>query len=125
YLVTFAIILSKNILMRHNTIWKMVYISFISQLSLIPLQLYYFFYINPLSLLSNFLFVPYFSFVFIPITLMATILSWIPGFANLFNLFFRLHNQLLQSLFSASNDGSYLWVLGKISLVTIGIYYII
>lgn len=125
FLVTYTIILSKNILMRQNTIWNIVYISFISQLSLIPLQLYYFYYINPLSLFSNFLFVPYFSFIFIPITLMAVLLFWVPGFANVFNLFFHFHQQLLQSLFSFSNEGSYLWIIGKISLIAIGIYYVI
>ncbi|WP_323741957.1 DNA internalization-related competence protein ComEC/Rec2 [Salinibacillus xinjiangensis] len=126
FLVTFSLILSSKILvMTPSFLWGSLYVSFISQMVLIPLQLLHFYYVSPLSLLANLLFVPYFSFIVIPITLIAVLLSWTPTLLTLPIDFFltNIHEPFLNTLLSFANGQKFLWVIGEISLLTIGVYY--
>ncbi|WP_177167265.1 DNA internalization-related competence protein ComEC/Rec2 [Salinibacillus kushneri] len=127
FIVTFALILSKGILSRlPSFFWSSIYISFISQLAIIPLQLWNFYYISPLSLFANLFFVPYFSAIVIPLSLLAVLFSWLPPIftAPIDFYFTRLHEPLLFSIFHYVKDAQLLWIIGKISLITVMSYYV-
>lgn len=68
FTVSIAIILSSSsILSRYQqTISAMVVISSIAQLAALPILLYYFFEISFISIAANLLYIPLFSFVFLP-----------------------------------------------------------
>ncbi len=125
FLVTYALVLSKNILIQQRSyFWNSVYISFISQLVLLPLQLSAFYYVSPLSLFSNLLFVPYFSVVVIPICLIATILSWLPSFPIIINPIFSFHQDLISFSIQLLDSLQFIWVIGKISFPIFVLYFV-
>ena len=66
--VSFAIILSSaSLLPRYQqTISAMIVISIIAQLAALPILLYHFFEISLISIAANLLYIPLFSFVFLP-----------------------------------------------------------
>ncbi|MBO8156018.1 MAG: DNA internalization-related competence protein ComEC/Rec2 [Bacillaceae bacterium] len=125
FLVTYVLVFSKDILLKNpSLIWKSVYISFISQMVLIPLQLYYFYYINPLSLFINLFIVPYFSFVVIPVLLIFVICAWLPAqvIHMLDNLFIQVHEKVIQLIHLAESWYDGVWVIGKITWLSVMLY---
>ncbi|WP_143023816.1 DNA internalization-related competence protein ComEC/Rec2 [Salimicrobium album] len=67
FAVTFSLLLSADFLGRDTRAWVLsLRVALISQLALLPLQLYYFYEFSPLSSLINLLLVPYFTLFFIP-----------------------------------------------------------
>jgi competence protein ComEC len=65
--VSYAIILSLNILSRYQQmITAMIATSIIAQFAALPILLYHFFEISFISIAANLLYVPLFSFVFLP-----------------------------------------------------------
>ena len=65
--VSYAIILSLRILPRYQQIiTAMIAISIISQLAALPILLYHFFEISFISIAANLLYIPLFSFLFLP-----------------------------------------------------------
>ncbi len=68
FAVSFAIILSASaILLRYqHTVSQMLVISIVSQLAALPILLYHFFEISFISLAANLVYIPLFSFVFLP-----------------------------------------------------------
>jgi competence protein ComEC len=126
YIVTFAIILSKRILiLLHSFWWGSIYISFISQLVLIPLQILHFYYISPLSLFSNMLFVPYFSFLLIPVCLIAALFYWGPFPITVsINWLMDIHDKILHISLQWLNSLKLIWVIGEMSFLSIIIFVI-
>lgn len=103
--VSFAIILSvPGILPRYQeTISSMVVISVIAQLAALPILLYHFFEISFISIAANLLYIPLFSFVFLPglyiLYLIQLILGDTPSFLiNLFMKIITLANGLIEKL---------------------------
>ncbi|MBB6454339.1 competence protein ComEC [Salirhabdus euzebyi] len=126
FLVTYSLILSKDILKKHASFfWGSMHVSFISQLVLIPLQLLHFYYISPLSLLANLVFVPYFCLFVIPLTLCAVLFSWLPiYFIKLFDFLLDIHQLLVQTILDVMEPFTILWVIGEISILCFIAYFI-
>src|SRR5690625_3454204 len=54
FLVTFGLLLSRDWLLHTSSpFWQLLKISFISQMVITPLQIYYFYYFQPLSIIVN------------------------------------------------------------------------
>lgn len=103
--VSYAIILSvPGILPRYQeTISSMVVISVIAQLAALPILLYHFFEISFISIAANLLYIPLFSFVFLPglyiLYLIQLIFDDTPSFLiNLFMKIITLANGLIEKL---------------------------
>jgi competence protein ComEC len=78
YIVTISLLISTNIIGRYTSyLSQMVVISYISQTAALPFLLYHFFEIPLISLLANILYIPLYSFVFLPGLMIAYILSFI------------------------------------------------
>lgn len=85
YIVTFSLLLSLAIVSRYQTyILQMVITSLISQVSALPLLLYYFFEIPLISIVANIIFIPLYSFIFLPGLIVLFILQFVSG--DLFQL---------------------------------------
>ncbi|GGA68828.1 DNA internalization-related competence protein ComEC/Rec2 [Ornithinibacillus halotolerans] len=79
FIVTFSIILSKTWLLDSNSyMMQMLKLSFISQFIITPLQMFYFFQFNPLSIFLNLIVVPYFTFFVIPLMFLFIIMMIVP-----------------------------------------------
>src|SRR5690625_114412 len=127
FLVTFGLLLSRDWLLHTSSpFWQLLKISFISQMVITPLQIYYFYYFQPLSIIVNSLIVPYFSLFVIPAMFLLLILSpLLPKFALIFDKFFTfIHDIILSMIYGIDYLFDYAWIIGKISLVTIVVYYI-
>ncbi|MFJ5758086.1 DNA internalization-related competence protein ComEC/Rec2 [Neobacillus sp. NPDC093182] len=103
--VSFAIILSySSILPRYQqTISAMVVTSIIAQLAALPILLYHFFEISFISIAANLLYIPLFSFVFLPGLYLLFFIQIIFGdtpsiLINLFMKIITLANSLIELL---------------------------
>jgi competence protein ComEC len=67
YIVTLSLLLSLQIVSRYTTnVGKMTITSYISQASALAFLLYYFFEVPLLSIIANIVFIPLYSFLFLP-----------------------------------------------------------
>lgn len=103
--VSFAIILStSSILPRHQQmITSMIAISIIAQLAALPILLYHFFEISFISIAANLLYIPLFSFVFLPGLYLLFFIQNMFGdtpsiLINLFMKIITLANRLIEQL---------------------------
>jgi competence protein ComEC len=72
FIVTFALILSSPMIMSHDSIFcRLFFTAFIAQLSALPFLLYYFFEVSLWSIPLNIIFVPFYSFVILPLSFMS------------------------------------------------------
>lgn len=118
FLVTFCLVLSINIIARSDSIWgQSAQISLISQLSILPLQIHYFYEFNPLSLLANLLLVPYFSFFVIPICFLIVLLSMVfPSVSLGFSKYLAEgHESILSLIQKLAAPFRMSWIVGEIS----------
>ncbi|MBM7569602.1 DNA internalization-related competence protein ComEC/Rec2 [Aquibacillus albus] len=128
FLVTFAIILSKPILLSHShKIVQLFKLSFISLFAILPLQVYYFYAFNPLSILMNIIFVPYYTLFVIPLMFimlpLSIVLPWIiPPIDYLFSFIHQLSTLLLHKVDAYLY---YPWVIGVIPLYIFVPYYVL
>ncbi|TCT27044.1 competence protein ComEC [Melghiribacillus thermohalophilus] len=128
FIVTYALVFSKKLLIKHSSfLWPSIQISFISQIVLIPLQLYYFFYIHPLSFFLNILIVPYFTFFVIPASLFLVIFAWLPvKMTNaIAGMFEGIHNGVIQFIHLVDSWHDGVWVIGQISEYTFICYLVL
>jgi competence protein ComEC len=105
FTVSFAIILSApNILKRYQkNISRMLVTSITSQLAALPFLLYHYFELSFISLFANLLYIPLFSFVFLPGLYILFFIQLIlgkspPVVINLFIKIITLSNQLIDRL---------------------------
>ncbi|MDX8364165.1 DNA internalization-related competence protein ComEC/Rec2 [Cytobacillus sp. IB215665] len=70
FIVTYSLIFSANKIIMHkkNRISQLLWVSVIAQLSALPIIIYNFYEISPLSILLNLLFVPFFSLFILPLS---------------------------------------------------------
>ncbi|MFB9973593.1 DNA internalization-related competence protein ComEC/Rec2 [Allobacillus sp. SKP2-8] len=127
FLVTCSLILSKQIITTDGWLWTSIKISLISQLALLPLQFYHFYYTNVLSFLLNLLFVPYFTVFMLPvlITLLLLQLLHTPFAVLLEKLFIWINQPMMDALVGLEQFSIAQWIVGKPSILVIGIYYVI
>lgn len=128
FLVTFGLLLSRNWFNdTKSPFWQLVKISFISQMIVIPLQLQYFYFFQPLSVIINSIIVPYFSLFVIPAMFLLLLFSPLfPKFALIFdNIFSKIHTIVLHILDLFDATFHYPWVIGTISKEVFFLYYVL
>ena len=75
YVVSLGLLLSAKLITQYKTfLAKLTIVSSVSQLCSIPLLLYHFFEVSLISLPLNMLFVPFYSFLILPLSIVATFL---------------------------------------------------
>src|SRR5690625_4600687 len=115
FAVTFGLILSRNLISRTESIFfQGLFISFISQMMILPIQLAYFSFFQPLSILVNVIVVPYFSFFVIPLMFLILIFSPLFQFfiAVFDSLFAFMQNIFISFIELVDNMASYPIVIG-------------
>lgn len=126
FIVTLGLLLSRRLLSAvDSNFHQILYVSFISQMMILPLQLSYFSTFQPLSILLNLLVVPYFSFFVIPLMILMVLLYPFLGFVvNVIGLFFiEVHDLFLFTLTWLDQVAYYPLVIGEIPLLFGIIYY--
>nr|WP_081472409.1 DNA internalization-related competence protein ComEC/Rec2 [Ornithinibacillus scapharcae] len=126
FIVSFGIILSQKWLLQGNSIWlQMIKLSFISQLIIIPLQVIYFFNVNPLSILLNVLVVPYFTFFVIPMMFFLLAILPIRQLAESLDSLFRFvhHDVFLPMLEWLDHYVYFPWFTSYFPTIIIVVYY--
>jgi len=126
FLVTFGLILSSKLLKESQSrLYQGFLISFVAQMIILPLQLYYFYTFQPLSIILNVIVVPYFSLIVIPFAFFMLITLLLPRFiTTLFDLLFQEMNDLFLSLLYFVHEYfNYPLLLGELELEHFIIYY--
>lgn len=126
FLVTLSLLLSKHFITRSNGKVDLLFrISFISLVSVLPIQIAHFYFFNPLSLLLNSLVVPYFSIVVMPILfLMLLSLYFFPFLTPLIDvLFIHVHQSALSLIDWIDQKGHYPWIIGEFPVYYFIPYY--
>ncbi|WP_101844346.1 DNA internalization-related competence protein ComEC/Rec2 [Halobacillus sp. Marseille-P3879] len=125
FLVTFALLLSKPLLLSQIPLTISAIISMVSQLAILPIQLNHFYEFNPLSLILNIVLVPYFSLFVIPIILMLVIMCWLlpSTVKEVSELLVKIHEGFLQLLISLSDGINIQWTVGELP-VEWGVVYL-
>ncbi|SEA96090.1 competence protein ComEC [Thalassobacillus cyri] len=126
FLVTFAIVLSNTWFKRtHSKLFLLLQVSLLSQLIILPLQLFNFYQFNPLSVFINLVYVPYFSFFVIPFMVFLSLFTlFVPGLAFVgAEIFLGIHGFSMEVLRQVDAYLYYPWIIGKITpLFGIGYY---
>lgn len=124
FLVTFSLVLSVSILKQYNIWMQTAVISLISQLSILALQVHYFYEFQPLSLWVNLILVPYFSFIVIPLLMVVFLLCFlVPSFAFVCSaVFIQLHERMISFMKGWTSWIDFQWVIGEIDPSYIFIY---
>ena len=128
FLVTFALILSKEWLFQTNfKSLQLLKISFISQLVILPLQVAYFHTFQPLSIILNVLIVPYFSLFVIPFMFVLFLTSFFPSiiFSFIESIFLITHKMIIYLLQNIDQVLYYPFVIGEYPETYACLYYII
>lgn len=128
FAVTFSLILSGKWLSQSSSkTGILLQISFVSQMAILPLQLYYFHLFQPLSILLNLLIVPYFSLFVIPAMFVFLLLSPIPGpfILMLETLFHLLHDQAIAFIMLVDRYLDYPFIIGELTMYYLIVYYVI
>ncbi|GAA0295670.1 competence protein ComEC [Gracilibacillus halotolerans] len=124
FIVTFTILLSRNILKGLSIHWGSLVISLISMLAILPIQLYHFYQLQPLSVLVNFFVIPYFSIFVMPTLLVLVItMPFNPIHTFLDFLFIQVHERFLDVLFIVDELLLDPWVVGQFPLEYFLVYY--
>src|SRR5699024_11644854 len=97
---------------------RILQISFISQMIILPLQLHYFYLFQPLSIIINLLIVPYFSLFVIPAMFGLLIFHWLPNFLteSLEKFFLLIHEHVLLFIQWIDQVFDYPFTIGEIPL---------
>src|SRR5690625_3364225 len=128
FAVTFGLIVSQAwISQTTSNTMRILQISFISQMIILPLQLHYFYLFQPLSIIINLLIVPYFSLFVIPAMFGLLVFHWLPNFlTESFEKFFLLiHEHVLLFIQWIDQVFDYPFTIGEIPLYFTIIYYIL
>lgn len=126
FIVTFGLILSGRWLIQSSLFFQMLKISFVSQMVILPLQLIYFSFVQPLSILLNVIVVPYFSLFVIPGMFIMALLSPLPYIPTLFDQLFISTQLVMMTLVErVDHVMNYPWITGSFPVVLIFLYYLI
>lgn len=128
FAVTFGLILSsKWILKAQSNLERILQISFVSQMMILPLQIHYFSTFQPLSILLNVIVVPYFSFFVIPAMFVLLVLIKFPTvLINLIeNCFLTVHEFFLQLIEMVDTYAYYPMIIGNFPIYFALLYYVL
>lgn len=117
FLITLFILLSAPLIKTLNKVQSAIAITFIAQISSFIISAYYFNQIQWIGFFSNFLFIPFYSFILFPLAIFTYIyIQFFNSFSylnNLINFFYTLHDQYCIKLFSHFNQ--YRWFIGELN----------
>lgn len=128
FIVTLGLVLSRQLIFStRSKFYQAFYISFISQMMILPLQLSYFSTFQPLSILLNLLVVPYFSIFVIPLMFLIVVLYPFLGFlVKMVAVFFiNIHQYFIILLEWLDRVVYYPIVIGDIPVICGVIYYVL
>ncbi|MTW84130.1 DNA internalization-related competence protein ComEC/Rec2 [Virgibacillus dakarensis] len=128
FLVTFGLLLSRRLLLQtESSLYQLLYISFVSQMMIFPLQIAYFYTFHPLSILLNLMVVPYFSFFVIPFMFLMLVLLPISGFFTtvLDTLFSKIHTIFIFVMQAIDHHFYYPLTVGSISITGAILYLVL
>ncbi|MFC0522543.1 DNA internalization-related competence protein ComEC/Rec2 [Pontibacillus salicampi] len=127
FLVTFSLLFSPKLFHHVSPVTVLLRISLISQLILLPLQVLYFYVLNPVSLFANVFIVPLFSFIIIPFCLLLLVMLLFPiQLALWLDTLFRYVIDFTVSMVDYMDQYVLLeWVLGEMGLLFIIMYYVL
>lgn len=117
FLITLFILLSAPLIKALNKIQSAIAITFIAQISSFIISAYYFNQIQWIGFFSNFLFIPFYSFILFPLAIFTYI--YVQFFNSttylnfLIKFFYTLHDQYFIQLFSRFNQ--YRWFIGELN----------
>lgn len=116
--ITFGLILSKNLIENKNYFIKLILISIISFLFSLPITSSNFYEINIVSIFNNLIFVPFISFIVYPVILLTFFLPFLEFFANITINILEILNNFFTSF-------SIKILLPKCNIIIYIIYYIL
>ena len=119
YTISFFLILYKNKYKTNNKLLKIIYISLISFLVSLPINIYTSYEINFLSIILNIIIVPIVSLILLPLSLLTLI------FPILDNILYLITSILEKISLYASNINIFKQILSKPSIILIIIYYLV
>ena len=119
YTISFFLILYKNKYKTNNKLLKIIYISLISFLVSLPINIYTSYEINFLSIILNIIIVPIVSLILLPLSLLTLI------FPILDNILYLITSILEKISLYTSNINIFKQVLSKPSIILIIIYYLV
>lgn len=119
YAISFFLILYKNKYKTNNKLLKIIYISLISFLVTLPINIYTSYEINFLSIILNIIIVPIVSLILLPLSLLTLI------FPILDNILYLITSILEKISLYTSNINIFKQVLSKPSIILIIIYYLV
>ncbi|WP_042458591.1 DNA internalization-related competence protein ComEC/Rec2 [Neobacillus dielmonensis] len=95
--VSFAIILSSHQILKENNghVPQMIKVSVVSQLAAMPCLLYHFFELSLIGIITNMIYIPLFSFIYLPLSYLLLIIEII--FGKNPELFIQLYRQLIHA----------------------------
>lgn len=119
YTISFFLILYKNKYKTNNKLLKIIYISIISFLVSLPINIYTSYEINFLSIILNIIIVPIVSLILLPLSLLTLI------FPILDNILYLITSILEKISLYTSNINIFKLILSKPSIILIIIYYLV
>lgn len=119
YTISFFLILYKNKYKTNNKLLKIIYISLISFLVSLPINIYTSYEINFLSIILNIIIVPIVSLILLPLSLLTLI------FPILDNILYLITSILEKISLYTSNINIFKQILSKPSIILIIIYYLV
>ena len=119
YTISFFLILYKNKYKTTNKLLKIIYISLISFLVSLPINIYTSYEINFLSIILNIIIVPIVSLILLPLSLLTLI------FPILDNILYLITSILEKISLYTSNINIFKLILSKPSIILIIIYYLV
>lgn len=127
FIISFAILLSKRILVQINPPFlQMIFISGLSLLIILPIQINSFYLFNPLSLIVNVLATSYFSLYLMPLIFFTYLTGFLfPPFVAIFDFVVQCSNQLF--LFFLTKIDQYLYypmIIGRLTPLIIVLFYV-
>lgn len=119
YTISFFLILYKNKYKTNNKLLKIIYISLISFLVSLPINIYTSYEINFLSIILNIIIVPIVSLILLPLSLLTLI------FPILDNILYLITSILEKISLYTSNINIFKQILSKPNIILIIIYYLV
>lgn len=127
FLVTLALLLSKSYLTKNNGMVGLLFrISFISLISVLPIQIAHFYFLNPLALLLNILVVTYFTIIVMPalFTLFFSVYTFPVLIKIIDPAFMHVHQFVLAIIEWIDKVFYYPWVIGEFPYYYFVPYYV-
>jgi len=128
FAVTFGLILSRDLLSSTPSVFfQGLLISFISQMMILPIQLAYFSFFQPLSILVNVIVVPYFSLIVIPLLFLMLIFSPLfPFFIHIFDqAFSSMHHLFISWIKWIDKIANFPIVIGDFPMIMVILYFVV